>query len=184
MSDPILKENLFTGKIFKVERWKKGDLERDIVVHGGAVAIILNINHNIVLVDQYRMAFACNLLEIPAGTIEPNEDPKDCIQREVLEEVGINLELNQIYDLGQICTSPGFVTEGIRLYYAELFESVKFNPQRSEDEHINIVLVPINKVEKIIGDKIFDAKTIVAWYRYVAKRGEDLRVREGLNSIS
>src|SRR3954451_17029365 len=90
----LSKETVYDGKLFKVYkeivRLPDGrERPREIVVHPGAVAmVVVDDSDRLILVRQYRRAADRALLEIPAGTREPGEDPIDCARREVREETG------------------------------------------------------------------------------------------------
>src|SRR5690625_854611 len=90
--------------------------KRELVKHPGAVAIIaLTKEKELILVEQYRKPLEQSILEIPAGKIEPNEDPEVTALRELEEETGYTTKkLNYITSF---YTSPGFADEIIHIYY-------------------------------------------------------------------
>ena len=152
------------GKIFNVERMNvrlpNGHASvRDVVRHPGAAAIVaLTTNGKIVLVRQYRTALDRVTVEIPAGKLDPGEDPLECAKRELLEETGFSA--GRIAYLTTIATSCGFSDELINIYLATQLEFAGANPD--DDEFLNVDLVPVNElVDAVLDGKIEDAKTVV-----------------------
>src|SRR2546421_610982 len=91
--------------------------QREIVRHTGAVAIVpIDSDGNVVMVRQYRHAAGRVLLEIPAGTLNPGEDPDLCAGRELQEETGY--KPGKLRRIGGIHLAPGYSTEFIHLYVA------------------------------------------------------------------
>lgn len=136
---------------------------REYVEHPGGAAVLAIHDGFIYLVEQYRYPFKENLLEIPAGKLDKNEDPKCAAIRELNEELG--LKAKEIIHLGNIYPSVGYTNEIIYLYYASEFETNKQN--LDEDEFINIKKISINEFDTLIKEnKIKDAKTISAYLIY------------------
>ena len=136
----------------------------DIILHPGAVAMIpINAEGKIILVKQWRRAARQILLELPAGTLEVEEDPIECAQRELQEEIGF--EARDISSLGGFFTAPGFCNEYIYLYLAQ---DLHPNPLIGDDsEEIDTVALTLKEaMEKIDQSEIVDAKTIAGIYRY------------------
>ena len=91
-----------------VERW--GEHEREIVEHPGAVAVVaVDSEQTLWLVRQLREPARKRLLELPAGTREPGEEPLDTARRELREECG--LTGGEWSELGAFWTTPGFCRE-------------------------------------------------------------------------
>jgi ADP-ribose pyrophosphatase len=140
-----------------------GNTTREVVEHRGAAAIVpVTQGGNVVLVRQYRYAIATNLLEVPAGTMEPGEEPENCALRELEEETGYtSKKVEKIMDFYPV---PGYSTERIHVYLAR--DLVKSQMRTEEDEHINVEILPLEKaLEKIRSNEIRDAKSISALYR-------------------
>lgn len=137
--------------------------KREIVQHPGAVAIVPLDNENqVILVRQFRLAANAFVLEIPAGTLEPGEQPEACARRELQEEIGhdsANLE-----SLGGIYTAPGYTTEFIHLFMAtDLAESPL---EGDTDEFIEVVRMPIEEaLQRVDANEIVDSKTVVGLLR-------------------
>lgn len=152
------------GKIFDVERMQvrlpNGRTSvRDIVRHHGAVAIVaLTETGKIALVRQYRASLGRVTVEIPAGKLEPGEDPLACARRELKEETGF--VPGRIAYLTTIASSCGFSDELIHIYLATQLDFEGAQPD--EDEFLNVDLVPVNElVDAVLDGKIEDAKTVV-----------------------
>jgi ADP-ribose pyrophosphatase len=131
---------------------------REIVEHENCVAIVaLDDADNILLVRQFRKPVEKELVEIPAGGIDPGESPEDAVRREMREETGFLPR--KLTKLGGFYSSPGFCTEYLHLYLAsDLVES----PLQAEDsESISLVRVPLAKIPGLIASgTICDAKSI------------------------
>ena len=141
---------------------------REIVEHGDCVAIIaIDADDNVLLVNQFRKPVERELLEIPAGGIEPGEDPVDCVCRELREETGYLP--GKVERLGGFYSSPGYCTEYLHLYLAtELTPS----PLRAEDtENISLVRVPISQIPSLIkSDSMCDGKSIAGLLAFLESR--------------
>jgi ADP-ribose pyrophosphatase len=133
---------------------------REIVEHPGAVAIVaVDDEDRILLVRQYRHAAGRVMTEIPAGTLEPGEDPLSCAARELDEETGYIAA--HIDRLGGVYTSPGFCTEYIHLFVATGLTRGTAHPE--EDEQIGIDAIPRAEVmRRVLAGEIEDAKSVSA----------------------
>lgn len=132
---------------------------REVVEHGGAVAVVaLNANREVYFVRQYRKPVEKELLEIPAGKLEPGEDPRECATRELAEETGMapgHLKL-----LASFYTSPGFASEIIYLYLAT--ELVPARAAGPEDETLQVLCLPLSEALDLVkSGRVEDAKTLV-----------------------
>jgi ADP-ribose pyrophosphatase len=110
------------------------------------------------------------MLEIPAGSIEKDEEPIDCLKREIMEELGYKIKSPE--HLQTFYASPGASTERIFLFYATVSEKDKIGKgggNQNEMEDIQIIKIPIEKISEEIG-KIKDAKTILALQWFLLKR--------------
>jgi len=135
----------------------------DVVVHpGGAVMVAIDAQNRLSFITQPRPAVEQVIWEFPAGGLEPNEPPSETAKRELEEEVGVVAE--QWFDLGKICTAPGFCNEILYLFAATGLTETATN----FDEHENIEthwLTMAEADEKIATGEIFDAKTISLLYK-------------------
>ena len=124
---------------------------RDLVRHPGASAVVaLTSSGKIVLVRQYRTAIDRVTVEIPAGKLDPGEDPIECAKRELLEETGF--KASRIQYLTTIATTPGFCDEVIHIYMATGLTFAGAHPD--DDEFVNVDLVPLAELI----DAVLDGK--------------------------
>lgn len=132
---------------------------RDLVRHPGAAAVVaLTESGKIVLVRQYRTALDRVTVEVPAGKLDPGEDPLECAKRELREETGFSAK--RINYLTTIATTPGFCDEVIHIYMATGLTFDGANPD--DDEFVNVDLVPLSElIDAVLDGKIEDAKTVV-----------------------
>ena len=163
MEQRISSRRIYDGKIlnFRVDEVsiENGKVAtREIVEHRGAAAIVPILEGgNVILVRQYRYAVSSELLEIPAGTLEPGEEPKDCAKRELEEETGYTCQ--SIAKMLECFVAPGYSTEKIHIYLAKGL--TKTQTRLEEDEKITIETVPFETaLAKIRSGEIQDAKTI------------------------
>jgi ADP-ribose pyrophosphatase len=147
-----------------VERW--GDHEREIVRHPGAVAIVaVDRDDRVTLVRQLREPARKHLLELPAGTREPDEEPLATAKRELIEEAGQGGGEWRI--AARFYSAPGFCDELVHVFVAEGVEPTERAPQ--EDEQIELVQVPVAELEAWL-PQIEDAKTLSGLLLYLRGR--------------
>jgi ADP-ribose pyrophosphatase len=161
-------EQIYSGRIVNLRRARvtlPGGKETtlELMSHPGAAAIVPLEGDDVILIRQYRHAAEGWLWEIPAGTLEPGEEPLACARRELEEEAGVRAE--HMRELGFIFTAPGFVNERIHIYLAEGLSAVP--PNHDDDEVIEEVRrVPLSEaIEMIERGEITDAKTTVGLLR-------------------
>jgi len=137
-----------------------GELHQRLVVrHPGAAAVVLAESDEVVLVRQYRSAVDRHLLEIPAGKLDPGEDPEAAAIREAAEETGFRPTVMQ--HLASIHTGPGFTDEVIHLYLGTELEEAVAQPDGPEEQDAEILRVPLSEVTDLIDQgAITDSKTI------------------------
>jgi ADP-ribose pyrophosphatase len=166
VSEPDASRTVYDGKLFEVvvERW--GDHEREIVEHPGATAIVaIDGDGFVVLVRQTREAARKSLLELPAGTLEPGEQPLETAKRELEEEVG--LRAGRWQQLAAFYTTPGFCRERMYVFLAEDVEDGE--PSPDEDEEVEIVRWRVDEIESRLAE-LEDAKTIAGLLLYLGYR--------------
>ena len=141
---------------------------REIVEHGDCVAIIaIDDEDNVLLVNQFRKPVEKKLLEIPAGGIEPGEEPVDCVRRELREETGFLPR--RVERLGGFYSAPGYCTEYLHLYLAT--ELVPSPLQAEDSESIRLVRVRLSEVPGLItSGSICDAKSIAGLLAFLEYR--------------
>jgi ADP-ribose pyrophosphatase len=157
-------ELAWRGRIFTVDRLgvtlpDGRHAVRDVVRHNGAVAIVaLTDDGRICLVRQFRTALGRVTVEIPAGKLDPGEDPLDCAVRELREETGLVAE--RMAYLTTIATSAGFSDELVHLYMATGLSQASADPDA--DEFINVDLVALDEfVDAVLDGRIEDSKTVI-----------------------
>ncbi len=131
---------------------------REIVEHSDCVAIVaIDANDNVLLVNQFRKPVEKELLEIPAGGIDPDEDPVTTVRREMQEETGYLPR--KVERLGGFYAAPGYCTEYLHLYLpTDLIPSQLY---AEDTESIKLVPVPISQIPSLIASgSICDAKSI------------------------
>ncbi len=128
---------------------------------GGALAVPVTPDGQLVMVRQYRFAAQGRLLEFPAGTVELNEDPFSTIQREIEEETGYRAGSWQ--KLGQFFLAPGYSDEVIYAYLAQDLEKLD-SLNLEADEDLEIVLITPQALEAAIQEgEAIDAKSIASF---------------------
>ncbi len=163
MFKTLKSETKYRGKAFSVRkdqvRLPQGRIaDLDIVEHVGAVTILpIDSDGNIWFVRQYRHATGDELLELPAGTLEDDEAPAVCAQRELQEEIGMRAERMQL--IGEFYLAPGYSTELMYVYLAsELSPSTL---PGDEDEFLKVEKIHVTQVlEMAWENQLHDAKTL------------------------
>ena len=141
---------------------------REVVEHADCICIVpVDDQGNILMVKQYRYAIDKDLLEIPAGGVEPGEKPEEAVRREMSEETGFTPAV--IRKIGGFYSSPGFCNE-----YLHLFVGTNLKPNRliAEDtDAIELVKIKPEEIDNLISSgKICDAKSIAGIYAYLRMR--------------
>jgi ADP-ribose pyrophosphatase len=163
---PDSAETVWKGKLLAVtvEQW--GGHEREIVEHPGAVAIVaVDREGRMAFVRQVREATRGKLLELPAGTREPGEEPLATARRELQEECG--LTGGTWTRLGGFWTTPGFSREYMHVFLAEGVDRGEAEPEA--DEELELVRLPAAGIESLIPE-IEDAKTLAGLLLYLTSR--------------
>ena len=160
----ISSDRIYTGKVVSlkvdtVEIEKKGYQKREIVEHGGAVAIIaLTDKNEVILIKQFRKAIEDIIWEIPAGKLEKGESPKECAIRELKEETGYSA--NNLKLIHKFYSSPGFSNQKIYIYLATGLVSGESKP--NDGENLECHKIKFDEVyEMILKNEIEDAKTAI-----------------------
>jgi ADP-ribose pyrophosphatase len=135
-----------------------------VVIHPGAVVILgLLTNRQVLLIRNRRYAVGETLLELPAGTLEKNEDPMNCAGRELLEETGYLA--GRLKPIGTYFTSPGILSEKMYAYAA--YDLQERKTALEEGEEIEVEPTAFGEALRMIGDgRIQDAKTIATLLMY------------------
>lgn len=158
-------ELVLQAKKFKVVRRSIGTtgnqpMQKDMIIHPGAAVIIPVMDDGrIVMVENFRWTINRELLELPAGTLEPLETPETCATRELEEETGYSAE--RIEPLCRFYSSPGIATELMHIFVAKGLKPGQQN--LSADEQIKVVPMTVEDIRRAIGaGRIMDGKTIAA----------------------
>ena len=159
-----MKKNIYRGRVVNLDletvTLPNGvTIELEVIHHPGAAAIVPMKDKKIVfMIRQYRYAAGGYLLEIPAGTLQPNEDPKDCAARELEEEIGFRA--TRLEPVLNFFTTPGFTDEVIHIYKATGLTPGRQN--LDHDEVLEVIELPLETaIDQIREGKIRDGKTIV-----------------------
>src|SRR5438477_12932137 len=166
----IASKRIHSGRVIDLDvdsvRFPDGSIgQLEMIRHPGAAAVVhfasdpRGPDPTVLLIQQYRYATNGTLIEIPAGRLNPGEDPKTCAERELLEEVGV--KAGRIERLTTIWTTPGFTDERIHLFLAT--DLTAGQHAREPDEFIEVTPRPLSEVLKLIrSGAIADAKTALA----------------------
>ena len=167
-------ENVYYGRVVKLDlhevRLPNGETsKREIIKHPGAVAMVaLDDNQRILLVRQFRLAAGKVMLEIPAGTLEPDESPINCAERELQEETGFKPA--KLESLGGIYTAPGYTTEFIHLFLATGLVSSSLD--MDSDEFIELETFTLAEALNLVeSGEINDSKTVAGLLRVSRRLG-------------
>ncbi len=155
-----------------------GQFRREVVEHPDAVAVVaLDADHRVALVRQYRHPLAQTLLEIPAGTLDvEDEDVVAAARRELAEEVG--LRADEMIPLGTLWNSAGWSDERTHLFLAcDTVPTLRPPGFEPKDEEAVMVMSwqPLADVARAALDgRITDAKTAIGVLRAASALGEVL----------
>lgn len=166
-------EPIYNGKIIKVKKdtvlLENGkETSREVVVHNGAVCIAaLDEEDNLLFVRQFRYPYNTELLELPAGKRDGDEDPQSCGRRELEEETGYRA--NRFEKLAVFYPTAAYCTEVIHIFYAT--DLVRTEQCLDEDEFLTVERIPFSAaLEMVLRDEIPDAKTQIAILKLYALR--------------
>jgi len=137
---------------------------RDTVQHPGAVTILPILDDGrVCLIHNYRIAVDETLVELPAGTLEPGEDPAVTAARELIEETGYRAA--SVEKLSEFYMSPGILNERMHLYLAR---GLQEGPTAREagEEIENLVVAWSDAMRMVLDGTIRDAKTLVGLLYY------------------
>lgn len=136
------------------------EVKYDIIVHHGSVILVpLDENGKIYFVRQYRHAAAQDMLELPAGTVEPGEPPDVCAARELREETG--MEATSLREIGSFYLAPGYSTEYMHVFLAT---GLKHNPLEADaDEFLSVETLSMAEAFTLAeSGQLPDAKSLAA----------------------
>lgn len=178
--EPVGKRMLYDGKIVKLELLTLEDegsgqrIEREICRHPGAVCVLPFLDDRTILMVRNRRwpLGGKQLLELPAGTLERNEDPMNCAGRELQEETGfLATRLQRICDF---YTSPGVLSEQVYAFAAFDLERTEAGLEMGEE--LEAIEVPYADAMRMMAEReLVDAKsmlTLLYWERF---KGQERR---------
>jgi ADP-ribose pyrophosphatase len=169
-------ELVLTARRFRVVRHTRrlangAVVVRETVQHPGAVTILPLVDADrVCLIRNYRVAVGRTLVELPAGTLEPGEDPAACAHRELAEETGYRAR--SLRKLHEFFMSPGILNERMHLFLATELELAAAAPEPGEEIE-RLVVTWDEALRMARGGEIQDAKTLVGLLLY-----DDLRAAE------
>lgn len=164
----VYKGGIFDVDVHQIELANGQKSKREIVVHGPAVAIVVQrADGQFLFIRQYRKAQEKICHEVVAGNCDPGEESIVSARRELREETGY--EAKSIISLGTILPCVGFCTEKIEIFFAEI-ESNKGETDFDVDEYIETFFISeFDMDEYIRTGKVDDGKTLAAWMLYKLK---------------
>ena len=158
-------ETIFKGRVFTIRRdnlrTPDGRTTKfDIVEHHGSVVIVpIDEKGNLLLIRQYRHAAVDDLLELPAGMLEPNEEPALSAARELREETG--MAARKLIELGKFYLAPGYSTELMTVFLATDLYVNPLDPDA--DKFLEVEKIPLAEALSIAeAGQMPDAKTLAA----------------------
>lgn len=132
----------------------------DLVMHVDSITVLpVGGNGEIYFVNQHRIGAGGDLLELPAGVQEDNEDPLTCAKREIREEIG--MAAGNFKELGGFYLAPGYTNEYMTVYLAT--ELYKAPLEADADEFLEVKSFSIKEVyQKALAGEFHDGKTLAA----------------------
>jgi len=163
----VREELVYESRLLRVARGTfrgpdGSEFERDVVHHPGWVAAVpVTDDGHVVCVRQYRAAVGTWLLEVPAGIRDVgDEPPEETARRELAEEAGLAAETMEL--VATVHNSPGFADERGQVFLATGLREVPTDRQGVEEDHMEIVRVPLADVHRLVeSGEVTDAKTVV-----------------------
>jgi len=159
----VKSETRYQGRAFKVRvdevELRPGQVVKlDVIEHTGAVTLLpLDEANNIWFVRQYRHPARQVLLELPAGTLNPGEQPALAANRELQEEIG--MRAGRLEELASFYLAPGYSSELMHVFLAQELTASALAPD--EDEFLDIEKVPATDVMTLVLDgALHDAKSV------------------------
>jgi ADP-ribose pyrophosphatase len=163
--DLLGSEVVYEGRAFIVRRDKmrtpaSQTIKLDIVEHIGSVSIVpVDDSGQVYFVRQYRHAAGMELLELPAGTLEPGEPPEEAAAREIREETG--MAAANLKKIGGFYLAPGYSTEYMHVFLATGLSHNPLNPDA--DEFLDVVTMSIAESLRLAeSGELLDAKSLAS----------------------
>ena len=164
---------IYEGKVVRLRR-DTVELEngkqtfREVIDHPGGVSILaMDEEGKIFFVRQFRYPFGRMLLELPAGKLEPGEDPEDSGRRELREETGCSA--GRFVPMGKLIPTCAYDTEVIHLFFAS--ELTRGEQDLDENEFLSVERYTLDEaLQMVLDGEIIDAKTQIGLLKYQALR--------------
>lgn len=159
----IQQEEIYKGKIFSLWAGQvsldNGETAvREYIRHPGGVAMVPILDGKVILIRQFRISIERELIELPAGRLEPGEAPLNCAARELEEEIGYRA--GRLIPIASYFATVGNSNERMYLFLAVQLEKTARNLEA--DERIREVILPLEVVaEKLAAQEFDDSKTII-----------------------
>jgi ADP-ribose pyrophosphatase len=158
-------DTIFKGHAFSVEllltRLPNGNRKvYELVRHSEGVTLVpIDPAGQIYFVRQYRIGASQALLELPAGMLEPGEDPASGAGREVREETG--LAAGKLLKLGEFFLAPGYSSEFMHVFLATGLYPAPL--EADEDEFLQVETMPVQRAYEMVDTGLIkDGKTLAA----------------------
>lgn len=158
-------EHAYQGRAFNVRRDhlltpSGATVKYDIIEHIGSVSIVpVDENGQMYFVRQYRHATQLHLLELPAGTLEPDEEPAIAALREIREEIGMSAQ--ELKEIGSFYLAPGYSTELMHVFLASGLSHDPLDPDA--DEYLSVETMPVEAALHMAeSGQMQDAKSLAA----------------------
>jgi ADP-ribose pyrophosphatase len=144
----------------------------EVIKHPGSVVILPLVDpERVCLIQNYRVAVGETLWELPAGTLEPGEDPKACAHRELIEETGYRA--GKIEKLCEFFVSPGILHERMHLFLVTDLEAGAATPESGEE--IQTHVMSLNEALQMADNgQVHDAKSLIGLLLYDRRRRQML----------
>jgi ADP-ribose pyrophosphatase len=152
-------ERAFDGMLLKLRvdkvRTPSGkEAQRELIEHPGSVVIVpVTTDGKVLFVRQFRYSIGEYLLELPAGLIDPGEDPLESAKRELVEEV--SYEAGTIRELCKVYISPGYTQEMTTIYLAE--DCTPVDHEDDEDEPMQLFPIDLHDIPAMLTPGVADA---------------------------
>ena len=137
---------------------------REVIEHCGAAAVVaLDDKNRVLMVRQFRYPMAQELLELPAGKMDPGETPEQCARRELMEETGCGCKT--IEYLGPIYPAAAYLTEVVHLFFTDTLTGGG-EQHLDEDEFLSVERIDVGDAISLAADgKLPDSKTQIGLLR-------------------
>jgi len=161
-------ERVYEGRILDLEVDRVllpsgAEASREVVRHKGAVVVLpLHEDRRVEMVRQYRYPLGEVILELPAGKLDPGEEPVECAARELAEETG--WKPTEIHELGSFFTTPGFTDEVLHAFIATPLEPAPDVTQDPDEAIENFTMTVGEAFEACRDGTIRDSKTIATLF--------------------